>query len=392
MNPFASLSITELIPPVAALALFVAELFFYRITYMRLYRRAMQPSKQEKTNGQPPVSVIVYADNESCNLKENLPMLLTQNYPAYEVIVVNDGSTDESDEVLTALTREYPHLYHTFIPQESKYLSRRKLSLTIGIKAARNEILLFTEARCRPLSNQWIASMVRHYTEPVNLVLGFCAYRSQKGFFHKLVAYDNLLDGVRYLSAALINRPYSGNGKNLSYRKSLFFEHKGYSRFLHLHAGHDDLFVNESATAESTRVDYTPDSLTAMAPYARFADWKEMKTAHAATQRHFKGHRTTFYRMETLCSIAFLLAVLASVAWGLSTGNPLVVSVGIFLYAALSIVKAVVWRKTALLLCQYPFTPWLPFLEIASWVTGFYIYLCRLFRRKRDYTFSFGGK
>jgi hypothetical protein len=392
----ATYSTAGLILTALIIALFITELLYYRITYMRPYRKSMRQDKQDKHPADeqlPPVSVVVYANNESFNLKENLPLLLNQDYPHYEVIVVNDGSTDESDEVLILFENKYPHLYHTFIPQESKNLSRRKLSLTIGIKAAHNDILLFTEARCRPLSNQWITSVMRSYTPQTTLVLGFCAYRTSKGFFHKLVSYDNLLTGVRYLSAALANRPYSGNGQNLSYRKSLFFEHKGYSRSLHLHAGDDDLFVNESATAANTSVACcTPAGITEMAPYTSFAAWKEMKTARQATQRYFKGNRPAFYRMETICSFLFLLSVLASIPLGLLAGHPATVLTGLLLYAILYTVKAMVWRKTATLLCQYTFTPWLPFLEIACFATDFYIRIYRLFRRSRDYTFTFGGK
>ncbi|MDR2809624.1 MAG: glycosyltransferase [Tannerellaceae bacterium] len=391
MDSFAVFSTAEWILISICAALFIAELLYYRITYLRPYRKAQQ-NKQEKEEEQPPVSVIVYADNESHNLKENLPLLLNQDYPQYEVIVVNDGSTDESDEVLITFENEYPHLYHTFIPQESKYLSRRKLSLTIGIKAAHHDILLFTDARCRPLTNQWVAAMVSNYTAQIDLTLGFCAYRTQKGFFHKLVSYDNLLAGVRYLSAALCNRPYSGNGQNLSYRKSLFFEHKGYSRSLHLHAGADDLFVNESATGRNTGVAYTPDSFTERMPYYSMGDWIEMKASRIATHRHFRGNRPAFYHTETICSVLFLLSVVASIALGMLTGNLATALAGLLLYTILYIVKAIVWKKTAALLSQTSFTAWLPFLEIAYLATGFYIRTYRLFRRKRDYTFTIGGK
>jgi glycosyltransferase involved in cell wall biosynthesis len=368
------------------------QLFCYRITYLRPYRRLAQQDNREKQEEQPPVSVIVYANNESFNLKENLPLLLNQDYPEYEVIVINDGSTDESDDVLKLFENDYPHLYHTFIPQESRYLSRRKLSLTIGIKAAKHDILAFVEAHCRPLTDKWLASMVRNYTGKTAIVLGFCAYRTHKGFFHKLVAYDNLLFGVQYLSAALINRPYSGNGRNLSYRKSLFYEHKGYSRFLGLHAGDDDLFINEAATGENTRVEYTPDSITEMTPFDCFAAWREMKVSRAATQHYFKGNRLAFYRMVKASSALFLLSAAATILLGVLVRNPLTALAGFLLYFLLYIVKAVVWEKLAAMLQQRSFTAGLPFLEIAHLFISFYIHAYRLFRRKRDYTFTLGGK
>jgi glycosyltransferase involved in cell wall biosynthesis len=391
MNDFAVFSTLEVLLMGATTALFIIQLLYYRITYLRPYRRLAQQNNREMQEEQPPVSIIVYANNESFNLKENLPLLLNQDYPEYEVIVINDGSTDESDDVLKLFENDYPHLYHTFIPQESKYLSRRKLSLTIGIKAAKYDILAFTEAHCRPLSDQWLASMVRNYTGKTAIVLGFCAYRIHKGFFHKLAAYDNLLAGVQYLSAALINRPYSGNGRNLSYRKALFYEHKGYSHFLSLHAGDDNLFINESATGENTRVEYAPDSLTEMTPFDCFAAWREMVVSRAATQHHFKGNRLAFYRLEKASSALFLLSAAASILVGVLY-NPLTALAGFLLYVLLYVVKAIVWEKLAILFQQRTFTAWLPFLEFAHLFISFYIHTYRLFRHKRDYTFTIGEK
>ncbi|MDR1919438.1 MAG: glycosyltransferase [Tannerellaceae bacterium] len=392
MNYLTVFSTPELLLMGAAAVLFIIQLLYYRLTYLRPYRRLARQNSREMQTEQPPVSVIVYANNESFNLKENLPILLNQDYPEYEVIVINDGSTDESDDVLKLFENDYPHLYHTFIPQESKYLSRRKLSLTIGIKAAKYDILAFTEAHCRPLTDKWIASMVRNYTAKTAIVLGFCAYRTHKGFFHRLVGYDNLLAGVQYLSAALINRPYSGNGRNLSYRKSLFYEHKGYSHYLNLHAGDDNLFINESATGENTQVEYAPESMTEMKAFDCFAAWRELKVARAATQSYFKGKRLAFYRLEKLSSALFLLSVAASILLGALLHHPLTALAGCLLYIMLYIVKVIVLEKLANLLHQRTFSAWLPFLELAHLLISFYVHTYRLFRRKRDYTFTLGGK
>jgi glycosyltransferase involved in cell wall biosynthesis len=374
-------------------ALFVMQALYYLLTYLRPYSRTKaQQNNSQMQHEQPPVSIVVYACNESANLSDNLPALLTQDYPAYEVIVINDGSTDESDDVLKRFENDYPHLYHTFIPQESRYLSRRKLALTIGIKAAKHDVLVFTEAKCRPLTNRWLDAMTRNYTPETAIVLGFCSYQMHKGFFHKLAAYDNLLTGVQYISAALIDRPFSGCGRNLSYLKPLFYEHKGYSRFLNLHAGDDNLFVNEASTATNTRVEYTPDSLTTMSPFDSFAAWREMLASRVATQRYFKGFRLTFYRMERLSSVLFLLAALATCLVGAIVRNPLTAFVGFLLYCLLYVLKSFVWEKLATLLGQRTFAIWLPIIEIVHLSASLYIRLYRLFRHKRDYTFTLSEK
>ncbi|MCD7977228.1 MAG: glycosyltransferase, partial [Tannerellaceae bacterium] len=259
----------ELIGLGLIVSLCIIQVIYYLVVYFRPYRfeKKKRIEVPSSVSSGLPVSVIVYAKNESYNLQRNLPSLLTQDYPDYEVIVINDGSTDESEDVLKLLENEYKHLYHTFIPQESKYLSRKKLALTVGIKAAKNDTLLFIEANCYPVGKNWIRSMVEQYEPDTEIVLGFCSYPETKGFFHKLVSYDNLLSGLKYLSAALAGYPYKGSGRNLSYRKDLFFRNKGFRNSLSLHAGEDDLFINTNANKKNTKVVYSPESMTEMIPF-----------------------------------------------------------------------------------------------------------------------------
>jgi glycosyltransferase involved in cell wall biosynthesis len=375
----------------AAFVFALVQSAYYLGPYLRPCRRMRQP-RPENPSGQPPVSVIVYAKNESHNLEMHLPALLSQQYPEYEVIVINDGSTDESDEVLARLGTSHPNLYHTFIPQESKYLSRRKLSLTLGVKAAKHDILFFIEANCRPMNDQWLASMVKNYGEGTMITLGYCAYTTHKGFLHKLIGYDNLISGVQYISAALAGRPYSGSGRNLSYRKQLFFEHKGFSHSLNLHAGDDDLFVNESATRTNTRVEYTPGSITEMAPVEYFKVWQEMKVSRASTAHHYRGWQWLFYRVESLTSALFLLTIAASLTLGVSGKNPYVIAAAALLYILLYITKAIVLSKLATMLRQHTFTAQLPLLELSRLFINTYVLIYRTFRGKHDYTFTMGSK
>ena len=274
---------------------FIILSLYYLIAYARPLRASKRTDDTLEEGNKLPVSIIIYAKNDSENLKKHLPALLTQDYPEYQVVVINDGSRDDTDDTLKFFQNEYKHLYHTYVPSDARYLSRRKLAFTLGVKAAKYDILLFTEANCQPLSDQWLSAMVGGYTPETSIVLGYCKYSNYKGFFHKLIAYDNLLTGLRYLSSALSHHPYTGNGRNLSYRKELFFKHKGYYQSLNLHAGDDDLFINEASTKENTKVIYTPDSLTEMDQIERFGIWKEMKVSRAATQRYYKGSALTFY-------------------------------------------------------------------------------------------------
>ncbi len=365
--------------------LFVIQLLYWLISYARPLRKA----RKQQTGGPaslPPVSIIVYTKNESENLLANLPALLTQEYPAYEVVVVNDGSTDESDDVLKRFEQDYGHLYHTYIPEGAKYLSRKKLALTVGIKAANYDVLLFTEANCRPLSKHWITSMASGYTDQTDMVLGFCAYGGRNGFLQHFMAYDNLISGLQMLSTALVRRPFTGNGRNLSYRKSFFFRNNGFSKSLNLHAGDDDLYVNTYADKQNTVVSYGPNSITEMKPVDYFKVWKEMKVSRAATQAHYKGGRLTFYRMEELAFFLFLATVVMAVCVGLM-GNWLLAALGGLLYLVRYGAKAIVLFKSARMLQQIQPVGSILLYEIMRPLFNQYLRVYRIFRGKNDYTF-----
>lgn len=376
------------------IGLFIILQLYYLITYARPLRIAKMREHSglpKGANHQPPVSIILYAKNDSTNLQEHLPALLSQDYPEYEVIVVNDGSSDDTDEVLKILESQYKHLYHTYLSADVRYASRRKLALTLGIKAAKHEILLFTESTCQPASDQWISSMVSGYTgKNTNIVLGFCKYGSYKGIKQKLIAYDNLLTGLRFLTFALSGSPYTGKGSNLSYRKELYFRHKGYSQSLNLHAGDDDLFVNETATKENTEVVYSPDSLTEMKKIEQFNNWKEMKASRIATARCYKGSAVVFFRLESLCFFLFTLSAITSVVMGLP-GNWLISAIAGVLLLTRFITKAVVFHKAAHMLGQKPSTGSLFILEFIQPIVNSYIHIYRIFRSDKDYTARIGN-
>lgn len=255
----------------------------------------------------------------------------------------------------------------------------------MGIKAARHDILLFTEADCRPIGPKWIKAMAGSYNPETDIILGFCAYRHTKGFLHKLIAYDNLTNGLQMISSALSHHPFTGNGRNLSYRKKLFFAHKGYSRSLNLHAGADDLFINEVSNPANTQVQLSSDSIIKMNKVGDFETWREIKTSRAATKRFYKGGSLTFYRMETIGYLFFWIAGIATFIVGLSGNWLLSILAGLLLFLRFT-VKALVYKKSALLLQQKPLTAWLPLLEIAQPVYDIYIHIYRMFNGKKDFT------
>jgi glycosyltransferase involved in cell wall biosynthesis len=220
---------------------------------------------------------------------------LEQDYPCFEVIVINDGSTDETDDLLQDLNKKYPFLYRTFVPENANVRSTKKLGLTIGIKAAKYDILLFTDADCQTSGNKWIANMARNFTQGTEFVLGYGAYMREKGFMSRMISFDTLFIGIQSLGYALTGNPYMGVGRNMAYRKETFTRLKGFSKSLRLQSGDDDLFVNGGANEYNTRVEISPESVTWSMPKSTFNAWFRQKERHLST--------SSFYKTDSLMRI-----------------------------------------------------------------------------------------
>ncbi|MCC8426708.1 glycosyltransferase [Mucilaginibacter sp. UR6-11] len=267
------------------LALFVLFLLVFIIQLYYLISSHKSLSAYEVPTELPevnlPISVIISARNESKNLNENLPFILQQNYPDFEVVVVNDCSYDNSDEVLEALKETYPHLKIVTITEHARFKTGKKFALTLGIKAAKNEHLLFTDADCKPASANWITRMAAHFkNNNVQLVLGYSPYYKTGNFLNSLIRFETLKTAINYLSAALNGDPYMGIGRNLAYTKTLFFSNKGFAAHMHVLSGDDDLFVNQNATAGNTTIEIHPDTFV----------YTDAKTGILALYRQKKRH------------------------------------------------------------------------------------------------------
>lgn len=349
MEPF-TVNTVELILLSTAGVLLLIQAIYYGGLYNRIHARCKATTREEVQFVQeyPPLSVIISAQNESENLRAYLPSILQQDYPAFEVIVINDGSTDETEELLASLEELYPNLYHSFTPDSARYISRKKLSLTLGIKASKHDWLVFTQANCCPVSNQWLRLLARNFTPHTQIVLGYSGYKAGKGWLYKQVAFDNLFTSLRYLGWALVGRPYMGIGRNMAYRKALFFAHKGYSTHLGLQRGEDDLLINQLATRHNTRVETHIQATIKMQPIPSYKEWKEEKVSYMATSRHFKGIQRGVLGLETTSRLLFYAATVGAVVMGILSAHWLVVGMAGLAWVLRYIMQAVVINKTAM--------------------------------------------
>jgi len=282
------------------------------IFYLGIYSRVAFQRKKQVPAAEEPVSVIVCARNEADNLEKYLPVVLSQQYPEFEVIVVDDASSDETDTLLQRFTGQYPQLRTTTIRADKKFTHGKKLAVTIGIKAAKYDILVFIDAVCEPASDQWLKTMVSHLQGEKQIVLGYGGYTSQKGLLNKYIRYDTLTIAMQYLSFAISGFPFMGVGRNIVYRKSFFNGTSGFTRHLHLLSGDDDLFVNENATGKNTAVEFSHASHTRSAPSQTFEKWIWQKKRHLTTAPLYKARDKFLLGLESFSRLCFyiLLAVL----------------------------------------------------------------------------------
>ena len=269
-------------------AAFLVQCYYYLGIYFKLILYKA-PARRKSSRG---VSVVICARNEAQNLQRFLPLVLEQEYPEFEVIVVNDGSTDRTEELLSEMSGSYEHLRFTTIPATEKFSHGKKLALTVGIKSARHRIILLTDADCYPAGKLWLERMVSRFGKDKEIVLGYGRYERGKGILNLLIRYETVFTAIQYLSHALNGNPYMGVGRNLAYRKTLFFKSKGFSGHYHLSSGDDDLFVNEHATGINTSIEIDPESHTISIPRTSFGSWVRQKQRHlSAGNLYNRGSR-----------------------------------------------------------------------------------------------------
>lgn len=324
---------------------FIYEIYFY-LRYMAAPLREERRRKKGKTVlslEQPGVSVIVCAKNEAYNVETYLMSLLEQNYPLFEVIVVNDGSEDNTEAILKRYATVYDNLHLTFVPKEARVGSTKKLAITLAAKAAKYDILLLTDADCRPQSPDWIAKMMEYFTAQTEVVLGYGAYFEHKTAVSRLISYDTLFNGMQYMGMALAGKPYMGVGRNLAYRKSTFFDNKGFVGTSSIKAGDDDLFVNRVANRLNTRVATNPQTITWSVPKPSFVEFEMQKERHLSVSPHYKLSSKIRLAIEPLMRALFY----GSFIWACSMGNMVVLLTAVVCFILRLILQLVIINKGA---------------------------------------------
>ncbi len=296
-------------------ALFIAiQLFYYLFFFSRLafYKK----KKTETPISQFPVSIIVCAFNEEANLKKNLPLLLQQNYlkngkPYFEVLVVNDNSEDETFYLLNQMQEQYAHLHVVNLTQEAKLIPGKKFPLSMGIKSARFEQLLLTDADCIPASEHWLTHMAASFSPAKKIVLGYSPYMKRIGWLNKKIQFETAHTAIQYLSYALAKNPYMGVGRNLAYVRELFNTNKGFSSHHQIVSGDDDLFINQIANSTNTTICIHPEAFTFSDAKKTEEEWHYQKKRHLSTGKYYKGKHKFLLGLYAFSHFACWMSLIA---------------------------------------------------------------------------------
>ena len=287
------------------------QLFYYLFFFIRL---AFYKAKQKAVTQTHPVSVIICARDEAANLVKNLPGSLVQKYnTTHEVIVVNDNSFDDTKYLLEKFKKEFKQLQVIELMQEAKLIPGKKFPLSIGIKTAKYEVVLLTDADCVPASEHWINCMQQTYDENTEIILGYGAYHKLNGFLNKIIRWETFHTAIQYFSYALAGMPYMGVGRNLSYKKEVFYRHKGFSAHNNIPSGDDDLFVNMAANKKNTKINIEKNAFTLSEPSTTFSQWLKQKNRHYSTSKHYRKLHKFLLGLYSLSHFLFYPLFAASI-------------------------------------------------------------------------------
>jgi len=250
--------------------------WYYYFTYFNKVKYTAIP---ENVNLQP-VSIIVASRNEIANLRQNIPLWLAQNYPAFELIIADDGSTDGTSDYVAELAETNSRIKLVFLDPEYVKMHGKKIALTLAFKRAMHARFLLTDADCSPASDLWLRDMASNFTQDIEIVLGYSPYSHFPGILNRMIRFETIMTALHYLGFAFKKKAYMGVGRNLAYTRQVYDRNNGFASHSHVPAGDDDLFVQQASNPKNTTVCLTPASFTNSKPKTNISEWRRQKKRH----------------------------------------------------------------------------------------------------------------
>lgn len=358
------------------LCVFIGIVVLQFVYYIAIFGKFSFAKLQTNTPKRIPISVIVCAKNEEENIKNFIPLLLEQNYPDFELVLIDDSSSDNTLELFEEFEKKHSNIKLVKVKNNEAFWGNKKFALTLGIKAAKNEYLLFTDADCYPTSKEWIKEMSSNFTLKKTIVLGYGAYEKINGsFLNKLIRFETLLTATQYFSWAKIGKPYMGVGRNLAYKREEFFKVNGFIEHIKLRSGDDDLFINQASDSKNTTICFSPDSFTYSKPKTTFTEWFNQKRRHVSTAKHYKSFDRfqlgLFFLTQFLFLVLAIFLLVIQHEWIMVTS----LIVGRYLFSWISLGYAANKLK------EKDVMYWYPIIETALLVTHLNVFFTNMFSK-----------
>ena len=352
---------------------FIIIVFIQLIYYGVIFSRFAFAKSKKVTQKNIAVSVLICAKNEAENLELNLPYILEQDYPDFEIVLINDASGDSTLDVMKAFQLEHNNIKIVDVKPVEQFWGSKKYALTLGIKAASHNFLLFTDADCKPLSKHWIKTMSRCFSNDKTLVLGYGAYKKQKNsLLNKLIRFETVFTAIQYFSYTKIGLPYMAVGRNLAYRKEEFFKANGFMSHMSVRSGDDDLFVNQVANAKNTAICFSENGFTESLPKTSLKDWINQKKRHVSSSKYYKPQHKFLLSLFYVSQLLFwsLSIVLFAFLWHWQ--------IVLSLFLIRIIIQYINFGLSAKKLNEQDILPLLPFLELFLIVSQLFIFISNL--------------
>jgi len=344
--------------------------------YLLIFGKFAFAKPQKSTPKRISISVIVCAKNEAENVVRFIPLLAEQDYPDYEIILIDDASSDNTLEIFEEFEKQYSNVRLVKVQNNEAFWGNKKYALTLGIKASKKDYLLFTDADCYPSSKDWITTMSSQFTMHKTIVLGYGAYEKvANSFLNKIIRFETMLTAVQYFSWAKMGRPYMGIGRNLAYKKEEFYNVKGFINHMKIRSGDDDLFINEIAKSKNTAICYSPESFTYSQPKITFKAWFTQKRRHVSTASFYKSFDKIQLGLFYVSQLLFL--VLAIVLLAFQYQWILVLSLVGFRYLFIWIILGFSSGK----LKEKDVMYWFPIIEIVLIFTQLNVFITNIFSK-----------
>ncbi len=334
---------------VFGLSLLIQLLYHWgKFSKVAFFKKVGRPKLNEELE---PVSIVICARDVYEYLIDLIPALLTQDYPDYEIVVVNDCSDDETEEYLKDLERREPKIKPVQLKQHLNFFNGKKFPLSMGIKSAKNDIIILTECNCMPVNDQWLRSVVNRYNNQTEIVIGYSPYVQKKSTLNRIMRFDALQNGLLYLSAALSRRPYMGVGRNLSYRKELFYRNKGFISHYMTSVGDDDLFISQVANKKNTEVLIDAENAILTTPTSSFKLWIRQKSSRYSTVSKYNvGARISlslFYLSQFLFYASFIALLCLKPAFVITNGAAFYIPILVFFFLLRFGTQLIIYHKAS---------------------------------------------